>query len=325
MILIVSCAEDRHVPFVEHELVRLGAPWTRFNTEDYPRTVSLHVEASKGIFRALLVLEDKTLDLSTVTSVWYRRPEPPGIHAAVVDAEAREVAIAESRSTVRGLWAALHDAFWMSWPMNIRRADQKLLQLRLASDLGFDIPRTLITQSPEQAREFVTRFDAIVKTISGVCLDGSPPRAIYTNEVQHAHLSQLGQVRVCPTLFQEKITKAVELRVTVVLDKVFAAEMHTHVDPEAAVDWRRKGPLGIPHCASSLPPEVETRCVLLVRRLGLTFGAIDLIRTPDNRFVFLEINPAGQFAWIEGLTGLPIAREIAAVLAKPPSTFQNFR
>jgi len=53
----------------------------------------------------------------------------------------------------------------------------------------------------------------------------------------------------------------------------------------------------------------------LMRRLGLVYGAIDLRLTPDGRYVFLEINPAGQFLYVEQQTGQPIAAALAALLA----------
>ena len=56
-----------------------------------------------------------------------------------------------------------------------------------------------------------------------------------------------------------------------------------------------------------------------MKKCGVSFGAVDMIVTPNDRYVFLEINPSGQFGWIEKLTGLPISRTIAEVLANPPS------
>jgi glutathione synthase/RimK-type ligase-like ATP-grasp enzyme len=63
-----------------------------------------------------------------------------------------------------------------------------------------------------------------------------------------------------------------------------------------------------------LPRDVERRCVALVGRLGLTYGAIDMIVTPDGRYVFLEINPSGLYQWIEVATGLPITDAICDLL-----------
>jgi glutathione synthase/RimK-type ligase-like ATP-grasp enzyme len=134
----------------------------------------------------------------------------------------------------------------------------------------------------------------------------------------------LDYVGVCPTLFQQYIAKATELRITVVGNSVFAAEMYTQIDPRTTIDWRRGSPVAVPHRPVTLPPAVERCCLELVHRLGLTFGAIDMVRTPDGEFVFLEINPNGQWAWIEGLTGLQIAKKIAEVLSNPPEFVKNF-
>lgn len=328
MILVISTESDGHVGIVGREFATLGAPWVRFDTECFPQQVQLEIEFAQGAFHGTLHFYDNnmTVDFSEITSVWYRRPESPKIHADVTDPEARQIAEAECRSALRGLWAALHDRFWMSWPMNIRRADQKLLQLRLAAELGFCIPPTLITQNPDHARSFHRKITGAVavKTLSGIFIEGPPHRAVYTNLLKDEHLAVLDNVVVCPTLFQRYIDKAVELRVIVVWDTVFAVEMQTQADPRAMIDWRRGSPVSVPHVPTKLPSVLEERCLRLARRLGLTFGAIDLIRTPAEEYVFLEINPNGQWAWLEGLTGLPIARKIAEVLSNPPDSPKNF-
>ena len=105
---------------------------------------------------------------------------------------------------------------------------------------------------------------------------------------------------------------------TVVHDAVFATEMETQADAKSAVDWRRGSPLRVPHKAHQLPEQIEHACLTLVQHLGLSFGAIDLIRTPTDEYVFLEINGNGNWAWCEGLTGVPIAKKIAEVLTNPP-------
>ena len=69
-----------------------------------------------------------------------------------------------------------------------------------------------------------------------------------------------------------------------------------------------------------LPVAEVRRCRALVRRLGLRFGAIDMVQTPSGEHVFLEINPNGQWLWIERATGLPIANAIARLLAKAHTT-----
>src|SRR5262249_46875973 len=121
-------------------------------------------------------------------------------------------------------------------------------------------------------------------------------------------------VRLCPVIFQAYVPKRVELRVTVVGGRVFAAEIHSQASRRTRHDWRHYDPYQTPHHAHDLPADVEGRCLALTERLGLRYGAIDLVLTPDGRYVFLEINPNGQFLWIEEATGLPISDAVCNVL-----------
>jgi len=125
-------------------------------------------------------------------------------------------------------------------------------------------------------------------------------------------------VRYAPALFQERIPKKVELRVTVVGRKVFAAEIRSQEISRLHIDWRMAREYGQDryYGVYKLPQAIAERCVRLVRALGLCFGAIDLIVTPDDQYVFLEVNPNGQWAFIESWTGLPIGAAIADLLIR---------
>ncbi len=121
-------------------------------------------------------------------------------------------------------------------------------------------------------------------------------------------------LRSCPVIVQEQIPWRVELRVTVVGDQIFACEIHSQISNHARLDWRRYDTGATPHLVHELPGEIADRCVALTHRLGLRYGAVDLILTPDGRYVFLEINPNGQWLWIENLTGLPISQAVCDLL-----------
>jgi hypothetical protein len=60
---------------------------------------------------------------------------------------------------------------------------------------------------------------------------------------------------------------------------------------------------------------VEEKLLRLMQRLGLAFGAVDMRRTPDGRHVFLEINPAGQWLFVEDRTGQPITGALCSLMA----------
>jgi len=78
--------------------------------------------------------------------------------------------------------------------------------------------------------------------------------------------------------------------------------------------------LDIKYATHQLPPDTATKLHELMNRLGLVYGAIDLRLTPDGRYVFLEINPAGQFLYIEKATGQPITAALAQTLLKRRAT-----
>ena len=101
-----------------------------------------------------------------------------------------------------------------------------------------------------------------------------------------------------PCLFQEYVPKKLELRVTVIGDEIFAAEIHSQEHAETSVDWRNFD-VDIPFRAVSLPPLVTERVLDFVKSYGLNFSAIDMIVTPDDRYVFIENNPNGQFIFVE--------------------------
>lgn len=65
------------------------------------------------------------------------------------------------------------------------------------------------------------------------------------------------------------------------------------------------------HEIIDLGKSVDDNLVRLIKSFGLTFGAVDLVLTPSDDLVFLEVNPNGQWAWLEVLTGAPISHAFA--------------
>jgi glutathione synthase/RimK-type ligase-like ATP-grasp enzyme len=118
-------------------------------------------------------------------------------------------------------------------------------------------------------------------------------------------------------MFQGHIPKKFELRITVVDHEVLAAEIHSQSTQRTRLDWRHYDHSHTPHRIHQLPERVRRACLDMVSRLGLRFGAIDMIVTPDDRYVFLEINPNGQWLWAEQQTGLPISDAVCAALLRP--------
>jgi glutathione synthase/RimK-type ligase-like ATP-grasp enzyme len=318
MILILTEDADPHADHVIEELRRRGAEWTRFNPGRFPASADLSVACDAlGQFRSLLRAGGETIDLDRVTAVCYRRPRPPAPHEEITDPRAREFVTDECRFILNDVWHTL-DCRWVpAQPSVIRRAEFKTVQLQLAAALGFELPPTLLTNDPDALLEFHREHNGeIISKLAGNAFLSSFGEEFtrYTEVVTRREVGYARSVRYCPMLFQAYVPKRVELRVTVAGQRVFAAEIHSQASNHTRHDWRRYDWYQTAYLPHELPREVELRCVQLVERLGLCYGAIDLILTPDGRYVFLEINPNGQYLWIEHKTGLPISAALCDLL-----------
>jgi glutathione synthase/RimK-type ligase-like ATP-grasp enzyme len=229
----------------------------------------------------------------------------------------------ECRTFLRDLWDSLR-CFWVpAAPAMLDRTQLKAAQLRLAGELGFELPPTLITNHAEDLLEFYREHNGnIVSKLAGIGFSATLGQTFcrYTERVSKRDLGYARAIRFCPMIFQAYVPKRVELRITVVGDRVFAAEIHSQHSHHTRHDWRRYDLDATPHFTHELPPEVEQRCIRLLQKMGLSYGAIDMIVTPDGRYVFIEINPSGQYMWIEQVTGLPITDAICDLLISGKTT-----
>ena len=319
-VLIITKSDDNESVEMVAEAVReRGGRAYRFDTDRFPSEVSLVARYGPGGAERLTLAEGGAeVDLGEVSAVWHRRLRVAGRLPRGMDSQLRAAAAGEARATVMGLLAAL-EVFRLDPEENIRRAGHKQLQLRLARQFGLDTPRTLITNDPAAVRDFAAACPGgvVTKMISSFAVydaDGRE-RVVFTNELGPGDLADLRGLDLCPMTFQERVAKALELRVTVVGRKVFAAAVDSQASALAAADWRRDGP-GLVGAWEryELPAEVEAALLRLMDAFGLNYGAADFILTPDGRHVFLEVNPAGEFFWLERSPGLPISAAIADLL-----------
>ena len=315
MILIVTNRGDLTADFGVLEMQRRGIPYTRFNTEDYPQRTTITARfRSSGLDGYINTTKGK-VPFDQIASVWFRRPVAPVLSPEIEDSTARHFCHTESLAFLEALWRTL-DCFWVSKPDSIRAAESKLLQLSVASEVGLSIPRTLITSDANEARLFSEYCsETVYKPLrQGRIQHPHGASLIFTSVVTSAHTTEFEKVRYAPCLFQEHIPKGMDIRVTVFGTDLFATEIHSQVDAQSAVDWRRGGSVALPYHPHPLPSEIERMCVRLIERLDLSFGAIDMILTPQGEYVFLEINPNGQWAWIEQRTGVPMSRSLVDLL-----------
>jgi len=329
-IVIVTAMVDPHADVIVKALGELGHEPVRLNLSDVPGEATLTAELATGRWQGRLRIETngRAIDWDAVTAVWWRKPAGYGLPPELSEWE-REFAEEELDHALRGMWATL-DCYWMSRPEAIASASYKVEQLARAARLGFDVPHTIVTSDPAHAREFYRQSAG--RVVYKVLTDPFLMRArtlrrhpdadcallsVTTTLLGDAELENLKTVRTVPCLFQEYVEKHSEFRVTVIGDDVFVAEIDSQSCPESRVDWRVAFGRPAPFRASRLPADVLDRCVALVRSYGLEFSALDLILTPDGRYVFLENNPNGQFLFVEERApDLRMAQAMAARLIR---------
>src|SRR5262249_4328668 len=119
-----------------------------------------------------------------------------------------------------------------------------------------------------------------------------------------------------PVLLQELIAKEYEIRATVVGTRIFAIRINSQAADSTKLDWRRDQIRSDMYSVLQLPDIEQQRIIKLHTRMGLFYGAYDFIVDREGQLVFLEVNPSGQWLWLEHATGAPISLELATALAK---------
>jgi glutathione synthase/RimK-type ligase-like ATP-grasp enzyme len=322
-VLIVSTILDSSTDAVVAALGSKGCRVTRVNTETLPfgATIGFAIdEASTSVaFGPEVGVHPDHHDYS---AVWYRRirvPEKPAeMHEGIYD-----FCLRESRSALLGSILALGGRV-MSPPASVWAAEYKPYQLAAARAVGMHVPATLITNDPTQIRAAFHRFNGkmVAKPVRTGFVDlGSEQRAIFTNAVAERDLDDLRSATLSPAIFQQLVPKKCDVRVTVVGRRMFVAEIDSQTDEAAKIDWRRTNNPKLPHRRGELPSGLRERVLALMDRLCLSFGALDFVRSADgDDYFFLEINPNGQWLWLDDMLGFDITGSVADWLTEERQT-----
>ncbi len=302
MILIVSSLADDHTVPVLNRLADREVETRLLDLSAFPTGLGLVADYRPDGTRGYRLVDgDEEVDLSTVTAVWWRRPSQFVLSPALTDPADANFAYTECLKAVYGLFHGL-DASWMNDPTSDDVAGYKLYQLRVAQETGLEVPRTRVTNDPTSARAFVDEHgpdDTVYKAFFA-----HPDAWRETRVLTPEEVALLDEVELAPVIFQEYVPADFDLRITVVDGEPFAVAIDA-TDTDYPTDYRMA--LGQAHVEPhDLPPPVRKMLREFMRRLGLVYGAIDMRRTPDGRYVFLEVNPSGLWLFVEEPTGLPI-------------------
>ena len=315
-VLIVSSDVDSHTTKpVQDALQKRGFDSVVYSTDGVVSMRDVFVVSIDQV-DTNISLNDKDISPKNIAAAWYRKPNTSSVVEDKTDIAKNVYMRLEVNTMHDNIWYLYPDNLWLNPPKKLKTTDSKLEQLAIAQSLGFKIPHTIAGNNWETITQISDENEGIVaKMVRGVIADENILKAMYTTPLSSDLLKQLTKsANPFPGIYQENIYKYREWRVTVVGDNVFSASIYT--DDDAKDDWRKlQNTKSVRFKDELLPDHIQERCISYVRKLGLLYGAIDIIEQDKDDFVFLECNPNGQYQWLEAQLGLPISDAIAQKLA----------
>jgi len=327
-VLVISHSDDGSAKLLIQRLNEIDQPNQLVDLGAFPLGTSASIDFSSETATIKFAQNESVFTGDNVKSVWWRRPKGKA-HPPTNKTLQRYIEL-ESEVFISSLFNLFGPKVkWVSDPEKTRLANRKPLQLEIAKQIGFRIPKTLISNDPKLVAAFLeTNRDIpiIMKPVgtSFVRLSDDPTDsdrknlAIYTKIVdKNLLLRNIERIRNCPVIFQEAAMQEFDIRVTVIGQKVFAVKI-SHSENRGAsetnLDWRHHK-LNRVYERYQLSDGLKEKCVEIVNRLGLNFGAIDMCFSEGKGHIFLEINPQGQWVPSETMAGHPISSTLAKFLA----------
>jgi hypothetical protein len=301
MLLIISSQEDLAADYLILRLLENGSRYVRFNSERH-ETLESSFELSDSRVCRQMRCGSTVVDLSEITCVWYRRsiaPTPP----SDLCPDQRRFAYGELAHFWTGLFLDCAPR-WVNPIDKVQIAEHKLYQLRVARSVGFSIPQSIVSRKNRELVAFIHKVgDVICKPVyHGLFVHDTARFSVYTRRVTAAEFEDDG-VQPCHVFLQREIKRAADVRVTIIGQACFSVRIRA--ESADYVDWRPPG-LGLSYSIERLPERIEAQSREMMKRMGLLYGAFDFILTPDGEYIFLEVNPTGEWAWLEDRLELPM-------------------
>ncbi|GAA2335886.1 ATP-grasp ribosomal peptide maturase [Saccharopolyspora halophila] len=310
-ILMLAAEDDHTADAMVRALTDREVVVHRIDTAWFPRQLRLEAELTRGRWTGTLAIPHRTVELGSVSAIWYRSPAAYRFPEAMTETERHHAAI-EAKYGLGGVLASL-PVLWVNHPSRMADAAYKPAQLALAAACGLDVPDTVVTNTERAVRSFATGGPTVTKLMGmGSLVEDGVRRSMTTQPLTAEDLDDLRGVEHTTHLFQRWAPKSFEARVIVVGHRLNAFGIYAGSDA-GHIDWRADYPTNR-YEEIELPADVATGIRDLMKRLDLAYGALDFVIGPDGKWTFLEINPAGQYGWLQHHTGVDITGQLADLL-----------
>lgn len=317
MILILSDDNDAHCNAVIQKLKDNGTSYFRLNLNTLA-LLKTFITYKGDTWE--IITEEKQIFSNQIRCVWNRRTY---VELLLEESSVADVSFNlwknEWNKTLLGLYNSLMNLPWLNYYRNSHLAENKYLQAKVAKSLGLHLPNTIVSNDKKELVEFAKKFTFVALKLMHQDFYEIRPKeymGFYVNKIAAPDLENFGDSSENPVVLQEYVEKDFEVRYTVVGQLHFVCKIESQLSEKAKDDWRRYDLPNTPHSIIEPPADVREKVASLMLDMNLIYGALDFIVTKDGRWVFLEVNPMGQFLWIEDLTGLPITNAISDWLIK---------
>jgi len=298
--LVLSNSADATADYLCERLARAEVPHCRFDTDTALATIRLTMTGGD----IQLAWNGQSIRPSDVGAIVYRRPKPfaPPVSG---DAAQRSHASDEWAEAIEGFLAHVPPERWINHPPRNFIASHKVEQLARARSCGLTVPEWIVTNDSEDAKRFLNTHgpEVIAKPLASGFIERASPgddTLIYTQSINPLHVHLFERLAACPVLFQARVNKVTDVRMIVVDDRVTAVSL-TAIDPDGSqrLDIRRDNMRDVRYAPLSVPARVAHAVARLMRGYGLRFAAIDFAVDADGHWTFFEVNPNGQWAWLD--------------------------
>lgn len=297
MLLILSNSEDATANYLCKCMADSERQFVRIDTDIDIN--SLNIEFSSGS-SPKIICPKFTISSDLIENIWYRRPKPLHSHLEDMTPEKKH-AYSEKLEALEGFFAHIPAAKWMNHPSYNVNASRKMEQLTRAKKFGLRIPETIITQSVTVLDSFLCLYGSVItKPISSGYIERSVDSCdsqIFTNEVSPKMDFTL--LEKCPTLFQQKIDKKLDVRITIIDNSLTAIGLTKNAGNQQILDIRRDNMANVVYSKVEVPHDIRCKLLKFVQSYNLRFSAIDMVIAKDDTWFFLENNPNGQWAWLD--------------------------
>ncbi|UOO37671.1 hypothetical protein IZU99_10590 [Oscillospiraceae bacterium CM] len=300
--LIISNTIDFSTDLVCLKLKKLGESYLRINRDKFSECKITYKLSENAIFITMCD-ENFVIRESELKSIFFRAP--------VFLRSGKTYTVSEQ--LYRSQWSAFirnlivfEKSKWLNNPVDTYKAENKMYQLKLASDIGFLVPETLLSNSANES--VVDTNEYIMKALDTALFhDGNMELFTYSTIVTGLELKQ-SDLSSAPVIIQEYLKEKIDIRVTVIGEKLFPVKI-TKNGCGIAGDWRKTSKEALNYTPFELPKEISSKLISLMKRLNLLFGGIDLIFCNDE-YYFVEVNPTGEWGWLKFATKIDLEDEI---------------